>query len=307
MIDAVLAALRFAQYGALMLLLGVAAFPSVALRGQSIPLASRWRRRTTMSIWVAAIGFALAAMIASVASMMGLPPWQVEPDTVFSIVTGTDVGWAFLIRISALMAALPVIMWLPTLSLRSAMLVMLAAIALATLAWSGHAAATEGAIGTIHRLNDALHLTAAALWIGAIAGFLVLTITAHRNPDRVNAALLLDRVHRFAPVGIVLVGLVGLTGLVNSELIFGIAATPTVFLTGYGGLLAAKLGLVGVMLLCAARNSAISRRHAAFGRRPGAEDLAVLQSLRTSLAIEGIAAGAVIAAVALLGMMSPAP
>lgn len=97
----------------------------------------------------------------------------------------------------------------------------------------------------------------------------MLTIAAHRNPARANAALLLKHVHRFAPVGIALVGLVAVTGLVNAELIFGIAAAPMVLLTGYGGLLAAKLGLVGVMLLCAARNSRIGRRHAALGDRPG--------------------------------------
>lgn len=134
MIDAVLAALRFAQYGALMLLLGGAAFPYVAMRGQSILIAGTWRRRSTLAIWVAGIGFALAAMIASVASMMGIPPWQVEPDIVFAIVTETDMGWAFLIRIAALMAVLPVIMWLPMSRTTSPMLVVLAAIALATLA-----------------------------------------------------------------------------------------------------------------------------------------------------------------------------
>ena len=62
-----------------MLLLWGAAFPYVALREQSFMLACKWRQRTTLAIWVAAIGFALVATIASVASMMGLLPSKVEP------------------------------------------------------------------------------------------------------------------------------------------------------------------------------------------------------------------------------------
>ncbi len=39
------------------------------------------------------------------------------------------------------------------------------------LLWSGHAGATEGAIGALHRFSDIAHMIAASLWIGGIAAF----------------------------------------------------------------------------------------------------------------------------------------
>src|SRR3546814_16829471 len=47
-------------------------------------------------------------------------------------------------------------------------------VAVATLVWAGHAGATEGTAGTVHRVSDILHLIAAAAWIGAIGAFLIL-------------------------------------------------------------------------------------------------------------------------------------
>lgn len=46
--------------------------------------------------------------------------------------------------------------------------------ALATLLWSGHAGATEGALGTVHRIGHIAHMVATAIWIGGIAAFALL-------------------------------------------------------------------------------------------------------------------------------------
>lgn len=306
MVEASLAALRFAQYAALMSLIGGAAFPFVALRGGRAAIASPWTRRVLLFVSISAIGIAIAAMTASIAAMMGLPPWRVAPDTVIAIVTGTDTGWAFVIRIAALSAIPAALRMVRPPSLGSAMAAFLSAIALATLAWSGHAAASMGVPGAIHRLNDAVHLIAAALWIGAIAGFLMLIVAAHRTV-RATAAPLLHQLRRFAPIGIALVGVVAITGLINAQVIVGIAAMPTMLLTRYGLWLALKLGLVGVMLLCAARNARISRRAAPISAGSESVDHDMLSALRLSLMIEIGAAIGVLVTVAILGLLSPVP
>jgi putative copper resistance protein D len=81
-----------------------------------------------------------------------------------------------------------------------------------TLGWSGHAAATEGALGWVHRLGNGVHLLAAGLWIGAIGGFGHLTMIAHRKPGRVPVVPLLAAMHAFAPFGVALVATVSITG-----------------------------------------------------------------------------------------------
>jgi putative copper resistance protein D len=79
-----------------------------------------------------------------------------------------------------------------------------------------------------------------------------------------------------------------------------------VLTTSYGILLAAKLALVMVMLLCAARNASIGRRYAILVGRPMDQSSSVPRSLQFSLALEAAAATAVLAAVAVLGTLSPA-
>ena len=43
-----------------------------------------------------------------------------------------------------------------------------AAVALASLAWSGHGAASEGFRGTVHLVADIVHLLAAGVWVGPL-------------------------------------------------------------------------------------------------------------------------------------------
>jgi copper resistance protein D len=179
--------------------------------------------------------------------------------------------------------------------------------ALLTLGWNGHAAATEGAIGLVHRLNNGVHLAAAGLWLGAIGWFLHLTGKAHRQPAQISAQALLATMHRFAPLGITLVAIVAATGLINSQLIFGLANSSTALTTDYGWLLAAKIVLVGAMLSFGAHNASIVRRTAlAVGGEKIDTDVA-RTALRRSLAGELTLAVLVIGLVAALGMMTPVP
>jgi putative copper resistance protein D len=238
-------------------------------------------------------------MWVSVAAMMAQPVIQVEWATVSAIVFTTDLGSAFLARAGFLSVAVLICMFFA----RSKQAHLIAAtcfgLALASLAYSGHAAASEGAWGAMHRLNDAVHLLAAALWIGAIGWFLHLTIAAHRQRN-VRAGPLLADVHKFAPLGAFLVSLVAVTGVINAQLIFGIPNSAVVVQTTYGWLLALKVLLVCLMLAFGARNAWIGRRHMLSNDEKNS-----LAKLRVSLGAELTMAVLVIGLMAFIGMMSP--
>ncbi len=297
-------ALRFAHYALLLGLFGLTAFRVIGLkwldRGAAPPI-----ERAAVAAALTAPFVSLVQMLASIAAMMGQGIAGLEWMTVAALLSDTSLGWAFLARLTLLIVAAAVLLLgkgSPP-ALRSA--TMPYALALATLAWSGHAAATEGAAGTFHRLSDAAHLIAAGLWIGAVIWFLFLTKKAHRPEGHGLAAPLLLAMHRFAGLGLLLVAIMIFTGAANAQLIFGLANSGAVLQTNYGRLMAAKLALVGVMLLFAARNALIGRRYAKAVGALGTETGPTLAALRKSLSAELAVGISIIAIVALMTIMSP--
>jgi putative copper resistance protein D len=111
--------------------------------------------------------------------------------------------------------------------------------------------------------------------------------------------------HKFAPLGVFLVFAVSVTGLVNAHLIFGLDKSADVLRTDYGWLFAAKISLVGLMLLFAARNAIFGRLHSRIYQTPADDINSTLSKLRTSLAAEVTLALAVLGLVAFIGTMSP--
>lgn len=294
--------LRFAHYTLLLGLFGITAFRCIGLRET---LAQRPQCKDNGALALAAVVapvLTITLMFLSIAAMMAQPVWQLEWTTTEAMVMSTSIGWAFAVRLVVLLAA-AILMVFGRTSSAVSVATLLFGLALTTLAWNGHAAATEGTLGTVHRLNDAAHLLAAGLWIGAIGWFVHLTEVVHRQPHLFAPVSLLSDMHRFAPLGLLLVCVVGFTGLVNAQLIFGLQNSADVLKTNYGWLLVAKIALVGFMLLFAARNALLGRRLPA---APHSVDISsTLAKLRTSLAGEVTLALAVLGLVAFIGMMSP--
>ena len=296
--DAAYPLLRFAHYGLLLGLFGLTAFRSFGLRsvgGQAenptIGL------RITMSA-MAALVVSIALMLVSIAAMMAQPVSQLEWATIEAMILSTDLGWAFLARVGFLIAAVATCILLRRSARGYATAALCFGLAVATLPWSGHAAASEGLLGTAHRINDAVHLLAAGLWLGAIGWFLYLTVAAHRQVT--PAAPLLADVHKFAPLGIFLVVVVAITGAINAHLIFGIENSLTVVETNYGWLLAVKILLVGIMISFGARNACIGRLQAV------SDNVSInLSKLRASLGAELTLAFLVLGLMAFIGMLSP--
>jgi putative copper resistance protein D len=172
------------------------------------------------------------------------------------VLTQTAFGDAWMLRLemALLLAGL---LLLPNLnpgfaSATDMICAVLAAGLAASLAWAGHAAATEGFDGTIHLASDALHLVAAGAWLGALWPLSILLGCAREAGDAASAAIAHHATRRFSVLGIVSVAAILATGVVNTYEILGIMAFSID--TDYNRLLLAKVGLFIAMLAVAAYN-----------------------------------------------------
>jgi len=211
------------------------------------------------------------------------------------VVSSMDFGKAAAVRAGAAGLAL-VLLASPDFSSVRAAVIGLAAVATASLAWLGHGAAAESAW---QLAADIVHALAAAIWLGALAAFVVL-LRRDTGLAMVHAAL-----RRFSRVGIPLVAVLVLTGLANSWFLVGPDKARALAITPYGQVLLAKLALFAGMLVLAARNR---NRHA-----PAIEADLVASSpnpasfapLRRSIATEAALGFGVLLAVAWLGTLAP--
>ena len=235
-------------------------------------------------------GMALSALwlLASGASMTGTPMLPPDWATAEILLTMTPIGPVLAVRAAALLAALAL-----ALAGSTRLVLIPAAVTAATIAWTGHAGATEAMAGTIHRAADVAHIWAASGWIGALAALLHAVTARRPNVDRVAVMLA-----KFALLGTIFVATLVVTGVVNSLMIVGFTDLPALMGSRYGWLLGAKLMLFAGMLGLAALNR--WRLTPALERGDGA-----IGALRLSLAVETGAAIAIMALVALLGTLDP--
>lgn len=294
MTDWPVVAARLALYLDLGLLFGLPLFVA------SVPM---WRR-FHIGIWLGAL--AGAGLIASLAgfwlqmvAMLGDALWD-DPAIVWELVRTTAFGWAFLIRLAALSTLLLLALGLPMSLFKRPPLILCAALALASLAWSGHAAAGEGAVGWIHLTGDILHLLAAGAWVGALAMLLALVApraaVSQAQVDAAHVALA-----GFSRAGTIIVALLVVTGLSNGAFLIAPAALPMLGTAPYGQLLLAKLALFAAMLGCAALNRFRLTPRLAAAISPAQ----ALGHLRLSIAVETLLAVLVLALVAWLGTLPP--
>lgn len=307
MADLPMIGIRFALYATLMLLTGLAGFALYSVRRgerENRLLAAMFARTQR---WLCGLGVLVstAGMVVLTASMHGVGPFAVELEMLRTMLAETDVGAAWLVRTVALLVAAAAA-WNVTRRPRiAATIVAVAGVAaLTTLAWSGHAGATEGLTGTIHRVSDALHIIAAAIWLGAIAAFLLL-LRPRRDalPPR-RIALAARSLDQFGRVGTMCVLVITATGLVNAQVILGLENAGRSIASTYGQLLLVKLLLFGAMLALAGANRwrlTPALRAASIDADPGP----ATASIRRSLAAEAAAAAAILALVAWFGTLEP--
>jgi putative copper resistance protein D len=297
-------ALRFAVYMDLGATFGVSLFGVYALRldSRSSLVAQRFARAAVAGALVG-IALSLGAMAVLAKAMSGAATYGELNSNVFEmIISETAVGIAWSVRLLALVACVG----LAVSKLRTVHRLIgstaLSALALATLAWSGHGAMSEGAQGYLHLGSDIAHLLAAGAWIGALFAFVMLAM--YRAATTNESVEILSRLSNgFAQVGTVIVSTLVVTGIVNYLLIVGASVKP-IFTTLYGGLLALKIALfIGMLGLAAANRFQLSPRLEVALSIGDHAQAAVL--LRRSLVIEACMVVLVIACVAWLGVLSP--
>lgn len=252
-------------------------------------------RRSVVAL-LAGAGVLLSAfwLLASAAAMTGTPITQPDWATAQILLTMTPIGPVLAVRGVALSLAL-VAAAAPQ---GDRWALFPAAVAAATLAWTGHAGATEDVAGSLHRAADVAHIWAAAGWIGALAVLLhaILTLSPVGGDARRIAAIL----SRFSLMGTLIVATLVATGAINGALIVGLDQLPALVGSRYGWLLGAKLALFGLMLALAAANR--------WRLTPALENDGTARAwmhLRLSLLVETSAAIAIIGLVAWLGTLDP--
>lgn len=129
---------------------------------------------------------------------------------------------------------------------------LLAACLIASLAWAGHGSAGSGALGELQLAADALHLLAAAGWVGGLPSLLLLLAFARRTNDAPALAMAADATWRFSQLGFISVGALLATGIINAYFLVG--SLPGLVGTDYGRLLLAKVALFALMVSFAAAN-----------------------------------------------------
>ncbi|MGH6780459.1 MAG: copper homeostasis membrane protein CopD [Bradyrhizobium sp.] len=243
-----------------------------------------WLELQTMSI----TGLAGREAIASGAIL------TVATETQFGLLS--EIRFVLAAVLTACLASdrLPVARWLA----------LAASLALAaTIAWTGHAGATPGRLGYLHVAADALHLAAASVWLGGLVGLLLLFASRRPNSGPGWAKLELDMVRRFSTLGIISVGALILTGIINTCILVG--SFRGLVLTGYGRLLMVKIATFAIMVAFAAVNRLwVTPRLARAGENRAHAELVKILARNTR--IELALALAIFAIVGVLGTLHPA-
>ncbi|GAC1583374.1 MAG: copper homeostasis membrane protein CopD [Sphingomicrobium sp.] len=303
-----LIAVRFALYLDLMSVFGLPLFFLYALPGveqrEGLPVVSAG---AVIALSVAGAGLSVLGLLLSVATMSDVPLFQVDAETINALLNGTVTGTAGKVRVIALLAVLPItVIFRSRRRLLWAGISCLGAVAVGSLAWTGHGAADEGPTGALHLTADIGHLLAAGIWVGALAGLIRLIIRAHSRGDdqHVRIAIAHRALARFSTVGTLAVALIVLTGLVNSWVLVGISNISSLPSSLYGRLLILKLLIFAGMLGLAALNR-FRLTPAIQTSLHNSEAPVAMGGISLSVALEFCLALSVLVLVAWLGTLAP--
>ncbi|MGH8802102.1 MAG: copper homeostasis membrane protein CopD [Casimicrobiaceae bacterium] len=177
-------------------------------------------------------------------------------------------------------------------------LLVLVALYVVTLALVGHAVAAEGSERVLRVAADGMHLLAAGAWLGALPGLAIAAAAAKRSATAAALDSAARATRRFSVLGVICVGTLIATGIVNSWFLVGsrlaLVGTP------YGRWLLLKIALFAVMVVIATHN----RQH--LRPRINAHDTAALGHLARDSWLELALGVGVVAIVGHLGISVPA-
>lgn len=305
MLEPAVVVLRLMQYAGAMVLMGSSLFFVYALptSGEGSAAHAWWARPLLIGAGLLLAAASILGLAAQSSLLAGSVSEGLKAATLTAVVSSMNLGKAAVVR--SAVAILAVICLVALKPGRPAWIVAaaLGAIATASLAWMGHGAATEGALGPMHLASDVLHALAAAAWLGALAGFIGLL--EFQSSTRTGQQALRRALHGFSGIGSALVALLIVTGLINGWILVGPENLSGLWTTPHGRLLSLKLILFIAMLGLAAANR--FRHTPSLGRAltVSASPEAPLQTLRRSVFLETGLGVAVLALVAVFGTLPP--
>ena len=287
-----LAAVRFVHFLSAMGVFGMALFawafaPEALARALSPAM-----RQAATGLSVLALVSAVAWLALEAGEMGGEWGLALDPRTLSDVLTLTAFGDVWQARLVLALALAGAALFTP--ASRWPLLAVLSGALVASLGLVGHAAMQTGGVGFLHRVNHALHLLAAAAWLGGLIPFVMCLRAFENAASRSDATIAMAR---FSAAGHFNVLLILATGAANIALTTGAAPWPPS--SPYRTLLLSKLALVAIMVATALYN-----RYALVPRiEPGAPSLRVLKW--TSIGETALAA-VVVALVSLFGLLDPA-
>lgn len=242
-----------------------------------------------------------ASLIAAISTLIWLPAeaaiagdgWRsvLDPELLRTLLLQTSVGKIWMAR---MLLALAGVLATSLLDHRPGLVMLVAGGFLASAAFAGHAVMSEGATGWLHIGNDVVHLLSGGAWVGSLVP---LALSLARGADRTCRHDLMRLLGRFSAMGHLCVALVAMTGVVNTLLIIG--GWPLHWSSPYQAMLSAKIFLVVLMIGLALRN------RYSLTPRVEAGDGGALMSLRRAAWTEAGLSVAVLALVAVFGVMAP--
>lgn len=296
-------ATRIVQFAAAVVVFGAPLFLLYGLSGPD-RAALRWPRPLAMVASLALLLSAVAALMAQTAAMVGDPAAALDRAMMGSVTFETPFGIAIGVRALAAALALALCLALRPGTVLWLGLTTLGAVAVASFAWSGHGAASEGPGALPHLIADVLHLMAAGVWLGALAALALMLRPRPAPPEPAAARTLHGALAGFSGVGSAVVAILLLSGLVNSWCLVGLDGLSRITNSPYGLLLVAKLVLFVAMLALAAANRFRHTPALAAALAMGAAESA-LPALRRSVALETALGLAILALVGVLGALAP--
>jgi putative copper resistance protein D len=183
--------------------------------------------------------------------------------TIKDIVFDTNIGNAWLVQAIAVIA-LAMTSWLVPRQQQAAT-ALCAGLLLGCRALMGHSIMGEGAAGDLLQLSYLVHVLSSGAWLGALVPLLLVFRQLSKQNHKQEAAAV--GLQRFSTAGQVMVAFAVCTGVINTGLILG--RLPTAWSQPYQLLLAAKICLVGAMIVIALINRIVIVPRTKSGLLPG--------------------------------------
>lgn len=296
--DPIIVGVRLGLYLTLCIAFGVPLFSLCVLdrsRRAVLPLRAIVALGATAALMLTLLGW-----VATTAAMADKPLFGITYDDLTGTFAMPGLGASWLVRIASLVALIFCTVraaWGPKLPVVAAVL---GALALGSLAWSGHGSAGDRLVGQVHVAADVVHLLGAGAWVGALIGFVLLLWRLSRDPSL--SEVLADGLTSFGRTGTIIVAAIMGSGLVNSWVLVTPARVLDLPSTSWGRLLLAKIALfIGMLALAAVNRWVLTPASSATRSTTAPQD----GRLRWTVTLETGVAILILALVAWLGTLSP--